>query len=122
MSNRSPFELLDALLGPHQGRVYLHGVHMRLRRQLAPHRRTYPLRSTTHSPLTLRLQPNGANLTGGGTGSGPLSASATASSSPYVPFNGQGSGAETLKFVLSTAAPTVLLGALVAVAGIFATL
>lgn len=64
------------------------------------------------------IGPNGANLTGGGTGSGPLSASATASSSPYVPFNGQGSGAAALAVLV----PTLLLGAVGVVAGIFATL
>lgn len=61
------------------------------------------------------MQPNGANLTGGGTGSGPLSASPSQTSNPYVPFNGQGSGAVGL-------VPTLMFGALVAVGGVFAML
>ena len=39
------------------------------------------------------MQPNGANLTGGGTGEDDPFATPTPSSNPYVPFNGIGSGA-----------------------------
>ncbi|GJE88021.1 carbohydrate esterase family 4 protein [Phanerochaete sordida] len=65
------------------------------------------------------IGPNGANLTGGGTGSSPLSASASATQNPYVPFNGNGA-APSLPAL--GAASTLVLGALVAVAGIFASL
>lgn len=65
--------------------------------------------------LTSSFQPNGANLTGGGTGSD-SAAQATQSTDPYVPFNGQ-SGAAGLH---AGVVPAVMLGALLAVAGLFA--
>lgn len=68
------------------------------------------------------MQPNGANLTGGGTGTDTSSSAAeTTSTNPYVPFNGQGSGAGGL-LDMPRVVPATLFGALLAVAGIFARL
>ena len=47
------------------------------------------------------MQPNGANLTGGGTGGDSADAAATTSASPYTPFNG------------SAAFPNVVISAIV---------
>lgn len=67
------------------------------------------------------MQPNGANLTGGGTGSDPLSASSpSATVNPYVPFNGHSNSAAVLQSI--GVASTIVYGALVAAAGLFATL
>ena len=60
-----------------------------------------------------------AVVTGGGTGSGPLSASPSATVNPYVPFNGNGAAALLPEL---GAASSIMFGALIAVAGIFATL
>jgi len=55
------------------------------------------------------IGPNGANLTGGGTG-GAFNSSTTQSSSPYVPFNGNGSGALS---IASGIVPSLITGALI---------
>ncbi|KAJ3477649.1 hypothetical protein NLI96_g10319 [Meripilus lineatus] len=58
------------------------------------------------------IGPNGANLTGGGTGQSP--ASASASSNPYVPFNGNGA----LSSVSNGAFAAILVGGFGALAGL----
>jgi len=59
------------------------------------------------------IGPNGANLTGGGTGQSP--AQASQSSSPYVPFNGNGA----LSNIPGGIVPTLLVGAVGAIVGVF---
>lgn len=65
--------------------------------------------------LTAPLQPNGANLTGGGNGTS-SDTQASQSSNPYVPFNGPNSGAITIN---PTALSVVLLSGLLGMAAVF---
>ena len=69
------------------------------------------------------VQPNGANLTGGGTGETNPFATPSASSNPYVPFNGQGSGSGALPSLNAAGAvPALVLGALIGVLSVVARL
>jgi hypothetical protein len=69
------------------------------------------------------IGPNGANLTGGGTGETNPFATPTPSNNPYVPFNGQGSiDSGALSLAPTALVSTIVFGALLGVTAIFARL